>query len=98
MKQKNAWLILGACFLASFLSLLFFSRSSFLYPTNTWVDSNASLTVGSALMHGKVLYADIFDQRGPFLYLLYGLASLVSSTTFTGVFLLECLTLTGFLY
>ena len=98
MKQKNAWLILGACFLASFLSLLFFSRSSFLYPTNTWVDSNASLTVGSALMHGKVLYADIFDQRGPFLYLLYGLASLVSSTTFTGVFLLECLALAGFLY
>jgi hypothetical protein len=98
MKQKNSWLILGVCLLASFLSLLFFSRSSFLYPINTWVDSNASLTVGSALMHGKVLYADIFDQRGPFLYLLYGLASLVSSTTFTGVFLLECMTLTGFLY
>ena len=98
MKQKNSWLILGVCFLASLLSLLFFSRSSFLYPINTWVDSNASLTVGSAFMHGKVLYADIFDQRGPFLYVLYGLASLVSSTTFTGVFLLECLTFTGFLY
>jgi len=98
MSHKKLWLILGICFLASFLSLLFFSRSSFLYPFNTWVDSNASLTVGTALMRGKVLYADIVDQRGPFLYLLYGLASLVSSTTFTGVFLLECLSFTGFLY
>lgn len=98
MLHKKPWTILSACFVASFLSLLFFSRSSFLYPINTWVDSNASLTVGNALMHGKVLYADIFDQRGPFLYFLYGLASLVSSATFTGVFLLECLSLTGFLY
>ena len=98
MSHKRTWLILGACFLASFLSLLFFSRSSFLYPFNTWVDSNASLTVGSAMMRGQVLYVDIFDQRGPFLYFLYGLASLVSSTTFTGVFLLECLSFTVFLF
>ena len=98
MSRKKPWLILGICFLASFLSLLFFSRSSFLYPFNTWVDSNASLTVGTALMRGKVLYADIIDQRGPFLYFFYGLASLVSSTTFVGVFLLECVSFTGFLY
>jgi hypothetical protein len=89
---------LCVCLFAAFASLLIFSRSSFLYPFNTWVDSNASLTVGNALMHGRVLYVDIFDQRGPYLYFFYGLASLVSPTTFTGVFLLECLSFTLFLY
>lgn len=96
-KQKTS-LILGICLLASFVSLLFFSRSSFLYPMNTWVDSNASLTMGRAFMQGRVLYRDIFDQRGPYLYLFYGLASLVSGGTFTGVFLLEWLTFSAFLY
>lgn len=98
MSNRKPLLILCACLFASFAALLVFSRSSFLYPTNTWVDSNASLTVGNALMHGRVLYVDIFDQRGPYLYFFYGLASLVSSTTFTGVFLLECLTFMLFLY
>jgi len=98
MSNRKPWLILCVCLFASFAAMLIFSRSSFLYPFNTWVDSNASLTVGNALMHGRVLYVDIFDQRGPYLYFFYGLASLVSSTTFTGVFLLECLTFTLFLH
>lgn len=98
MPQKKTLRILGFCLLTSFLALLFFSRSSFLYPMNTWVDSNASLTMGRAFIRGRVLYSQIFDQRGPYLYLAYGLASLVSATTFTGVFLLEWLSFSLFLF
>ena len=53
--------------------------------------------MGKAFIRGRVLYTEIFDQRGPYLYLLYGLASLVSATTFTGVFLLEWLSFSLFL-
>ena len=98
MSQKKTARIFGFCLVASFLALLFFSRSSFLYPMNTWVDSNASLTMGKAFLRGRVLYSQIFDQRGPYLYLAYGLASLVSASTFTGVFLLEWLSFSVFLY
>lgn len=69
--------------------LLFASRSSFLYPCNDWNDANSYFSVGKALFHGKVPYRDVFDQKGMYLYFFYGLAYLVSHTTFKGVFFLE---------
>ena len=41
------------------------------------------------MFRGLVPYKDLFDQKGVFLYYLYGLASLFSYTTFHGVFVLE---------
>lgn len=76
-------------FLSAFLLLLFASRSSFLYPCNDWNDANSYFSVGKALLHGKMPYRDVFDQKGMYLYFLYGLAYLLSHTTFAGVFLLE---------
>ncbi|MDD6716061.1 MAG: hypothetical protein PUF49_06775 [Firmicutes bacterium] len=77
--------------LISFAVLLFASRSSFLYPMNNWDDSNSYFTMGKSMFRGILIYRDIFDQKGPYLYLIYGLASLISRTTFTGVFLFEIL-------
>ena len=83
--------ILASCYLvaAGFLLLFFASRSSFFYPCNDWNDANSYFSVGKALFNGKVPYRDVFDQKGMYLYFLYGLAYLVSHTTFAGVFLLE---------
>lgn len=69
--------------------LLFASRSSLLYPCNDWNDANSYFSVGKALFNGKVPYRDVFDQKGMYLYFFYGLAYLVSHTTFKGVFILE---------
>lgn len=74
---------------AAFFILLFATRSSFLYPCNDWNDANSYFSVGKALFNGKVPYRDVFDQKGMYLYFFYGLAYLVSHTTFVGVFLLE---------
>ena len=83
--------ILAACYLAGagFLLLFFATRSSFLYPCNDWNDANSYFSVGKALFNGKMPYRDVFDQKGMYLYFLYGLAYLVSHTTFAGVYLLE---------
>lgn len=75
--------------LAAFAILLFATRSSGLYPLNDWNDANSYFSVGKGLFNGKVPYRDIFDQKGMYLYFFYGLAYLVSHTTFRGVFLLE---------
>lgn len=75
--------------LSAFLILMLASRSSFLYPCNDWNDANSYFSVGKALFNGKMPYRDVFDQKGMYLYFLYGLAYLVSHTTFLGVFLLE---------
>lgn len=79
------------CFLilSAFIILMIASRSSFLYPFNDWNDANSYFSVGKALFNGKMPYRDVFDQKGMYLYFLYGLAYLVSHTTFLGVFLLE---------
>lgn len=87
-KNKRIWESLFLLF-AAFLILLFATRSSFLYPCNDWNDANSYFSVGKALFNGKMPYRDVFDQKGMYLYFLYGLAYLVSHTTFLGVFLLE---------
>ena len=89
MKGKNVWIKIAYLAAIAFLLVTFASRSSFLYPCNDWDDANSYFSVGKALFNGKVPYRDVFDQKGMYLYFLYGLAYLVSHTTFRGVFLLE---------
>lgn len=88
--------------LASFLIAAAFvavcSKSSFLYPINDWGDANTYMTVARMMLKGRVLYADIFEQKGLYLYALHILASLISYPSFFGVYLLETLALTFFLF
>lgn len=86
--HKNSW---RRCFLiaSAFLIMLIATRSSFLYPCNDWNDANSYFSVGKALFNGKVPYRDVFDQKGMYLYFFYGLAYLISHTTFIGVFFME---------
>ncbi len=83
--------LFSICYLtaAGFLLLFFASRSSPLYPCNDWNDANSYFSVGKALFNGKMPYRDVFDQKGMYLYFLYGLAYLLSHTTFAGVYVLE---------
>ena len=59
--------------------------------TNNWDDVNSYFSMGKAIFNGRIPYRDIFDQKGMYLYFLYGLAYLISNTTFIGVFILEIL-------
>jgi hypothetical protein len=54
--------------------------------------------MGKGMMRGKVLYRDLFDRRGPLFYFLYGLTYFISNTTFLGVFILEVISFSVFLY
>ena len=82
-------IVVAAAAAAALVVMLFCTRSSFLFPMNNWDDANSYFTMGKSMMHGILIYRDIFDQKGPWLYFLYGLCSLVSRTTFAGVFLME---------
>ena len=86
------------CFAVAIGTIGVCSKSSFLYPLNDWVDANCFFTVGKSMMNGIVLYRDILEQKGPFLYFTHGLAWLISSDTFIGVYFLEVLAATFFLY
>lgn len=96
-KSKN-YIIGIYCLTIAFIFLLICTKSSPLYPINDWVDSNAFFTMGKGMMNGKVLYRDLFEQKGPLLYFIHGLAYLISNTTFLGVYIFEVISFTIFLY
>ena len=75
--------------ISSALFLMLASRSSFLYVFNNWDDVNSYFSMGKALFNGKIPYREVFDQKGMYLYFLYGLAYIVSHTSFIGVYLIE---------
>ena len=92
--EWKKWLF---CAATAGLFLTICTKSSFLYPLNDWVDANIYFTMGKAMMNGRVLYRDIYDHKGPLLYLIHGLASLISYRTFFGVYLIEIVAFTAFL-
>lgn len=88
MKKENKKINLILLLLA-FLFVTLISKNSFLYRFNDWWDANAFMTVGKSMVRGTIPYIDLFEQKGPLLYLLYGLASLISDTSFIGIYLFE---------
>ena len=81
-------------FLISFITLLLCTKNSPLYAFNNWVDENAFFTVGKAWAHGIVPYRDIFEQKGPLLYFIFMLGSIISKKSFIGIFVFEVISLT----
>ena len=90
--------LLFYCFFTAAIVLAICSKSSFLYPLNDWVDANCYFTVGKGMMNGLVPYRDLMEQKGILLYFLHGLAYLVSHSTFIGVYILEVIAGTAYLY
>ena len=77
----------------SFGILYICTASSPRYATNPWNDANAFFTVGRAMADGLTVYKDIFEQKGPLLYLIHALASFISDSSFTGVYIFQSIAL-----
>ena len=90
-KSKLSRLELALLILAATVTITFVSTSSPLYPFNPWDDVNVFFTMGRGIKHGLVPYKDIFDHKGPLLYFIYAIATLVSEKTFVGVWIIECI-------
>lgn len=86
------------CLLLAISFLLICSKNSPLYPMNDWVDVDCIFTVGKSLNNGAVLYRDIFDHKGPFLYFLYSIAAFISDTSYIGLWIFEIISITGFFF
>lgn len=80
------------------LFLIIGTKSSPLYKINDWYDAECFFTMGKSMMKGIVPYLNLFEQKGPLLFFIYGIASLISKTSFLGVFILEIISYIVFLY
>lgn len=96
-KLDYRWVML-ICFISALITITICSRSSFIYPYNDWYDANCFFTVGKGMMNGLVPYKDLLEQKGPFIYVLHGIAWLISHESFFGVYLIELACQTIFLY
>lgn len=98
MKSKNKSLYTCLfCFFTSVVSIAICSKCSPLYPLNDWVDINVFYTMGKGMMSGKILYTDLMDHKGPYVYAVAGIASLIHKDGFFGFFLLEVISMYTFL-
>jgi len=89
-KKKEAfWLSVSA--VMAFMFLLVASKSSPLYPMNDWVDMHCFLTVGRGWRDGLLPYRDLIDHKGPLIYFLFGLGTVITPGSYHGLFVLETL-------
>ncbi len=90
--------IIFFCFFVALLTLYFCSKNSPHYPMNDWVDVNAFFTMARSWLHGIIPYKDLFEQKGPVLYLIYMIGAIITSKSFLGVFIVEVVFYTTFAY
>ena len=86
--------LFGLCLLAAFVAITLMSECSFLYPINDWNDAQCFFTVGRTISSGKVLYRDIYEQKGPLLYFLHACVDWLpfeSANPFLEIYILEVL-------
>ena len=98
MEKHERRAALALSVLCSVLALTVATTSSPLYATNFWTDSNLYFTIGRGMLGGLMPYRDLFDHKGPLIFMLYALGALVSDTSFFGVFLLEAVSLAAMLF
>lgn len=91
-------IILLYCLFNAIIFLTICSKNSFIYPFNNWDDPNSFFTMGKGMANGSIIYKDLFEQKGPLLYLLHAIAYIISNDTFIGIYIFEIIAFTVFLY
>lgn len=79
------------CLFWAFVLLFFVSPDSFTHDMNYRWDSAVFFTCGKAWMEGLLPYMDFADSKGPLLWLINGIAYLMSPRNYLGVFWLDVL-------
>ncbi len=95
--MKNKLYILFFPIISFVFLLIFSSSTSILYNSFTEGDSAIFMLIGKAVLHGKILYKDIFDHKGPILFFIEALGQFIIPGK-KGIFLLQFLNLTLVLF
>ncbi len=90
MKSETKDKLLKQSIVALFVFVLvtITAKCSFLYRMNHWDDPNCYFTVARAMKKGLVLYRDIYEQKGPYVYFLHYIAVSILNG-YTGMYLFE---------
>ena len=90
ISRKNERILLVGIGIAFVVGMLFWSGfSSPLYPCYFKDDSALFMLIGKGMVHGKTVYADLFDHKGPILFFIEALGFLLGGRI--GVWLIQCI-------
>ena len=102
INQQDLWkkklLIGGSILFFAFFSMTIRSMTSFMYPLHDRVDQNVFFTIGREMLNGKVVYTDLAEQKGPYVYLFNALAAAISSSSMIGIYLFQVVSFALFVY
>ena len=70
------------CLVLGTVMITISSTCSFLFATNSWSDVNCIFTASRCMVHGRVLYRDVMDHKGFYLYIINILGYLISRRSF----------------
>ena len=85
LNNRKIYMFLLVCV---FSMMLLTINSSPLFDTSIG-DSAVFVTMGRAMKSGKILYKELFDHKGWYLYLINFLAAIISKESLIGLFLVE---------
>lgn len=97
IRNKGLYIFLSFLIIALFISF-FTNHFSPFYPFNYAYDSNAYMSMARGWLSGQIPYRDIFDHKGPVLYIIYISGCLITDTSFTGMYIISSLFLATSLY
>lgn len=73
----------------AFAILAICSENSFLYCFNEEPDVSCFFTTARSMLDGKVLYRDVYEQKGIYSYVFYMLAYLICNKGYLGAYIVE---------
>lgn len=71
--------------------LMLFCVNSSPFINTTGTDSSVFVVMGRGIAQGKVMYKDLFDHKGLYLYFINFIAALITPRSLTGLFIIECM-------
>ena len=97
-KKKQLFIEFIMLFILSFLCITINSKNSFLYSFQDSSDIHSFFTVARGMAHGSVVYKDIFEIKGLYVFVLYFLSFWISHNSFIGIYIIEVFLFSLFLF
>lgn len=97
-KKYEGFFVFLICILIGFICITFTSKNSFLFEFQDSRDIQIFLTTARGILDGDVLYRDVFEVKGPYLYALYAFGLVIGRGSLMGVYFIEVLLFSVYLY
>ena len=69
-----------------------------MYSFNDCCDANQFITAARCIRRGDVIYRDIYEVKGPILYLLYYIGTFLNENPFHGAYIIELISFSAYIF